>query len=128
MLQVQDWKVTFRVEENPDGETNAASVTTDINYCKATVRIHPEFAASEDDVIDSIRHELLHLLFEPYDLYREAIRQLLPVRDLAAEDRLWVYAMERTLLNFERTFDNGVYPLLREHPPGIQPVDNIEVL
>jgi hydroxymethylpyrimidine/phosphomethylpyrimidine kinase len=108
-LGVQAWKVSVLYE--PTGNPNwVASCTRQLPYQSAVIRIDPHMAESEEDVLDSLRHELIHVLLAPLDAYRDVVTSNIEADSPmdAAEDRAWTQAIETCVLAVERIFDWGL--------------------
>ena len=109
LLGVQHWKINVLYEPctNPNW---VASCARNIAYQKATITIDPSRADSEEDVIDSLRHELIHVLLAPFDAYRGIMTSHLTQGDTLdrIEDEAWEVAIENTVLAVERIFDWGL--------------------
>ncbi|MBD2119351.1 hypothetical protein [Trichocoleus sp. FACHB-262] len=108
-LGVQAWKVAVLYE--PTGNPNwVASCTRQLPYQSAVIRIDPHMAESEADVLNSLRHELIHVLLAPLDAYRDVVISNIEADSPmdAAEDRAWTMAIETCVLAVERIFDWGL--------------------
>lgn len=107
-LGVQHWSIAVSYEqpENPDW---AASCERHLDYHKAIIKIAPDKADSEAGVLNSLRHELLHVVLAPFDLYREAMFQLISDRPEAdrLDSRMFRFTIEQMVLNLERMLDHG---------------------
>lgn len=114
LLGVQAWKIDVLYEEA--GQPNwAASCTRQLPYQMATIRIDPAMAKDEADVLESLRHELIHVALAPFDAYRDVVTSSIkPDSSMdAAEERSWTLAIESAVLAVERIFDWGLpqYPI-----------------
>ena len=108
-LGVQAWKIGVFYE--PAGDPNwVASCSRQLPYQSATIRIDPQMAESEEDVLDSLRHELIHVLLAPLDAYRDLVTSNIESESPmdTAEDRAWTLAIESCVLAVERIFDWGL--------------------
>ena len=113
MLGPQDWHITWLAEPavTPDSQ---ASCSWNVHYNTATIRIDPACHDDEDAIVDSMFHELCHLLLAPYELYREVATQHIDNGSIAErQDKcLFGYAREQAVLNMERLWNWGG---LRDH-------------
>lgn len=91
------WKIRFDYGSLED----AAECERDLSYYRATIRFDPARAIDEADVLDSLRHELTHLLLAPFDQYRITMAAL--IRDDSPESRMedaaWHYACEHAVIS-----------------------------
>lgn len=119
LLQVQAWKVDIKTsadEELIDSDSMAC-VYLKPDYEKATIYIRPEWHPDAAEVLDSLRHELIHIVLAPMDTYQKLIQAYLPTDAArAVESRAFTTANEHCVLNIERLLTHGVYPLLRQPP------------
>lgn len=87
-------------------EDAGATVLTEINYEKATIQIDPAHAdhADEAGVLNSLRHELFHIIVAPFDAWEWQIdadyKRDTPEHRRARD--IFIHACERTVLNLER--------------------------
>lgn len=110
-LQVQAWKVDITYGR-PGGGRWVASCERAAPYLRATIELDPDAHADEAAVVESLRHELLHLLLAPFDQYRDLVTcALAPDSPMdEAERGAWRYAVEQTVGNLERMLDHGARP------------------
>jgi len=108
MVGPQDWAITWLAEPAniPD---SCASCSPNLPYNTATIRIDPAHHENEDDVIDSMFHELCHLLLTPFDVYREAATQHIDNGTVAErqDNYLFNHAREQAVLSLERVWNWG---------------------
>lgn len=112
-LQVGHWALNVLVEPIKDFDT-VAEVHMFGDYDKATITIDPRKHHSDEDVLRSLRHEMLHLHLNPVEIYSETMGEMLEPLDesgslYAAEQRLRTHAIERMVLNLERMLDHGFH-------------------
>lgn len=118
VMWLGDWRIT--VEYGPtSSERWAASCDRQAaDYNMATITIDPHKHYSEEDVVRTLVHELLHVALAPLDLYRDIITNLTPeMSELGsptalAEQRAWTHAIERSVTFLER----GIARHLWERP------------
>lgn len=100
---VGHWKITveFGRCSNPNWSAECTRVA---EYEKAWITIDPECLNTEAAVLESLRHELFHIVLAPFDLYRDAMTRAIEP-DSAAERQevcLWRSQVEKAVLNMER--------------------------
>jgi hypothetical protein len=100
---VERWciQVNYEACDNPN---HGASCGRAVDYDKAFITIDPDKHKDEGDVVDSLRHEIEHILLSPFDLYRDAMTQHIDdeTKEHRQEQRLFTYAVEQTVINIER--------------------------
>lgn len=77
------------------------------DYEKVTIEFDPDGLDDEAEVLRVLRHELLHLVASPFDLYGDAVEKL--TLDESTKDvlhRVWNHAQEMTVVNLERLVRN----------------------
>lgn len=108
-LGVPHWKVTVdygRCER----ETWIVQCSRNGDYWKAYITIDPAKHEDEEELLDSLRHELLHVLIAPFDLFVDAALQHVPDGDASrAMDRIREHAVEATVRNLERMLGGWTY-------------------
>lgn len=108
------WRVQFDEYANmrtPHGHTQMGECNWLIDYEKATITLNPEEFESEVDLVQTLRHECIHILLAPFSIVHEALDPLLAedkVRQNMIES-VWAHSMERTVLCVERMLDNMGY-------------------
>jgi hypothetical protein len=100
---VERWciQVNYEACDNPN---HGASCGRAVDYDKAFITIDPDKHKDEGEVVDSLRHEIEHILLSPFDLYRDAMTQHIDdeTKEHRQEQRLFTYAVEQTVINIER--------------------------
>lgn len=90
------------------GESSPACCQTDPTYERHRIWIDPENHDDEDDVLESIRHEILHVFDSPFVLYRRTAREAIGGSNHDAWDSLEdidLHAREQLVLSLERMLD-----------------------
>lgn len=84
------------------------------DYEKVAIELDPDWFDDEAEVLKVLRHELLHLIASPFDLYAESVERL-EIDESTKEvlDRVWNHAQEMTVVNLER-----LWKTLTGEPPG----------
>jgi len=115
-LQLQDWEIKFEYHCLGHGsDVTEAVCTPDPRYNRAVIVIDPARAENEEEVLKSLRHELLHCLIAAIETYRKAVGQLLDEKPFNAIDELFCDAVETTVRRLEQMLDHG---LKKEEPNG----------
>lgn len=70
-------------------------------YRKGTIWICPEHIDSESELEECFKHELFHLILNPYELILETIEALVPASSRKAVGSLFNQAAEQTVRNLE---------------------------
>jgi len=101
---VPHWTITVNYGPCDSSPTAAGEVDlTAASYWRAAITINPYQHSEEKDVIDTLVHELLHVVIAPMELLAQTARQ--HVQSEAAEEALQVvntHAVEQTVLALER--------------------------
>lgn len=113
MLGPQDWEITWLAEAAVTANSKA-SCSWNVHYSTATIRIDPACHDNEDEIVDSMFHELCHVLLSPFALYREVTTQHIASGSTAErrDNCLFDYAQEQAVLRMERLWNHGG---LRDH-------------
>lgn len=92
------WKVEIEYGrcDNPEW---GAQCYRKVEYWHAIITLDPERHDTEQDVLDSLRHEMTHLLLAPFDLYRDLMTQHISVDSPEGrqEGVAWTFAVEQTV-------------------------------
>lgn len=104
-LQLNMWDVDVRYRCLEDG---LGTCTPEVKHDTAVIEIDSEEHESSDDILNTLRHELIHLMLANLETYRKAVGQLVDDKAFDALDEFWRHAVERTVLNFERCLDHGL--------------------
>lgn len=109
-LHVADWRLRTFFEHSRMSGDCMAECARDVRYRKASLFFDCEKHDDEADVLDSIRHELLHVVLAPFDVLYEHLTAGL---DGVAKQQaifLWNVAVEQSIDTLEKAF-NEVAPL-----------------
>lgn len=87
----------------------SAECIRNVDYEFATIRVDPEKFDTEEEFLDSLFHEMCHIILSPIDLYREAATQHIEAGSVPQkqDERLWHFAIENTVINLERLWRWG---------------------
>jgi hypothetical protein len=99
---VPHWKI--RVVYGPCEQDHwQAECLRQVNYNFAEITINPHKHSDEAEVIESLEHELMHVVHSPFDLFYEVALQFVNDKDaLDALSRTWSYCTEQTVVNLNR--------------------------
>lgn len=100
-LHLSDWKVEGCVGR-AGGSDSIAEVGALDEYKVASITVDPERHDSLEEVAESVRHEVFHLLLAPFQAYRTALKDANgeDFRDLPS---LWDRCEEEVIRRLERT-------------------------
>jgi len=107
-LRLHDWYTTIEYGPCSNPNWGASCDRAGGDYKRATITINPELHDTEEEVLSSLTHELLHLVLAPLDVYRDIITSLVPgMHELGgpvavAEQRAWTHALEAVVTLLER--------------------------
>jgi hypothetical protein len=105
-LGIPHWKIDFyyNLRVSDGNHTVKGRCTKSINYNQAMVELDPDSFDDEAEVLKIIRHELLHVVLSPFDLFRQVADEMWkadPTRE-SMMDRVWDHAVEQAVVNLER--------------------------
>jgi predicted SprT family Zn-dependent metalloprotease len=105
-MSICEWTITASSEPKSSNKKfmRAARVDSRLDYLTATITLNPEAYQDDDDFLDSLYHELCHLVIAPFDLYRETAREATADGANNSLDRIYTYAMERVIKTMEFTW------------------------
>jgi hypothetical protein len=104
---LNSWLIEVKVETIPKEDT-VANVYYQPNYRKATVTFDPEKNDDELYLLDSIRHEMIHLMLSDFMNLYEAMSKVVSEDVMELLDLQYHSAVEKTVGNIERMFDIGL--------------------
>lgn len=110
LLGVQAWDVTVLYVPPPQDPRWMAACSRNPPYQRATIWIDPERHDTEEEVLNSLRHELIHVVLNPFDTYRGIMTCDIDKGSTIdrIEDEAWTMAVENAVLAIERIFDWGL--------------------
>ena len=108
-LGIQHWTVAVRYEpeaERPDGQIRRGFCSPNLDYNTAAIQFNPEAFDTEEEVLHVLRHELLHVVLSPYDLYKNALAPVLDTDPAKVEvfAVLWTHVIEKAVINLNRMY------------------------
>lgn len=103
---IPHWSVSVLYGRCSDESWAAECDCTASDYERATITLDPDRHDSEETVRASLRHELMHVVASPFDLYRDVMTQQLKAgSDMdRAESRLWRHCVEKAVKHLERMY------------------------
>jgi septum formation topological specificity factor MinE len=112
-LWLGQWHLSF-VYGPCEGGSWSAQCYRKAPYRQAIITIDPARAEDRADVLDSLRHELLHCVVGEFDVYANMVQTNIDVDDgpaTAVEERAFALAVERTVNHLECVLDGlGMTP------------------
>jgi hypothetical protein len=92
-MALSDWRIVVSTTTLEPGRV--AACTYDVSYMRAEIDIDPAQHDDEADVLDSLVHELLHLVVAPFEVYRRV--RIAGEEEDPKEEALWQIGMERAI-------------------------------
>jgi len=103
------WRITVKYGRLDDG--CMAQVHAKVAYQQARITIDPEQHETKADVLDSVRHELLHLVCAYFDHAHDVVAHFVSERENAAMHEAMHLASEHSVSHMERFLDGfGLTP------------------
>lgn len=105
-LWLSDWKIS--VEYEPlEGDTAAECRLSNADYNVAVIALDPAQFSNQKQVLQALVHELLHVTLARFDLYRDAVIELIPDHVYQdgggkVEQRLYRHALEQAVEMLQR--------------------------
>lgn len=103
-LGLNDWSITI-VVDRLDGLK--AEIEYRTCYRCAAITFDPSGIKDRDDLLDTLRHEMLHLLHAETSLYEHALRRSLSREAMIPYEQMITHAHERLVGNLERMLDSN---------------------
>lgn len=126
-LQLRHWKIEMVYGPLPD--TCYAMCKPNPQNRLAEITMDPTSFDNEIEVLETFRHELLHILNADFETYRKTVCQLVEDKEFHALDEMFTYATESLIWRLERMFDYGLeidVKRLCEELRGDNPVEEVE--
>jgi hypothetical protein len=102
LLHVGHWTIDLSFDASRLQPTSMAECERMSCYDRATIILHPEKHRDEADVIDSIEHELLHIVLAPFDLSWNVVSESFRGIPLEHVKTVWQYSLEQTIVTLQR--------------------------
>jgi hypothetical protein len=102
------WHIVVRYErvadEHPEGFTVSANCRAKPEYERATITIDPDEMDDEAELLRILRHELMHIVLAPFNLYRGFATAFVEQKSTAdaQEDAIWAHSVEQGVRSLER--------------------------
>lgn len=109
-FQLNDWWIYTKYEQLSDVDWRGQVDLGQADYKRATIRFNVLFLDSDEDVLRVLRHELLHLLLAPFEIYDDVVYQYVHEDAVATKvrSRMRTHALEMIVGNLERALDYGL--------------------
>ena len=111
-LQLQEWDITLSWQHcSPDDSPNFATKATaqpDPKYKILLIRIDPMEIDSEEDLLETLLHELVHALDSEWELFRRMALQLASESEDAMLHEAYAHAKEQTRFRVEAMLLHGL--------------------
>jgi len=99
LLGIEEWDIKFRyskLEEDTMGVCMA-----DPQYKKATIIVDIAEHKNNEELLDTIRHEMLHIIHAEFELYREMIKDHVGANTLTTMDTVFELGAETVVRRLE---------------------------
>ena len=110
MLYLQDWKITIDWRPIPGGVE--ARVTCQPGYQRAKIEIDIGMIETEEQLKETLWHEMFHILHSDFETFRKAAFQHIDGAGSCAEnamDEIWHCAVEHLVRRLENVFEHGLH-------------------
>lgn len=129
-LGIPHWKIRVTLdprEPRENGDTQRGIVEYRVDYNTAVINLNPDSFDDETEVIETLRHELQHIVASPYAIVYGMLRSLLDnePKVWALIDSAWTHANEQTVINLERMYlglTNEADPMAKKPKPKPMPM------
>lgn len=129
LLAVHSWSIHVFFDTIPDEADDhhghvRANVLRKISYNIASITFDNAKFDTEQELLNSLRHELMHITHAAFDLYYETVMNFVPEDAIPAMRRLYTHAAEQTVVHLQRMFDwNGLHSMGEEctHVKKVEP-------
>ena len=107
-LGIPHWHVVVRYKtESDDGDfVVRGRCDRRAEYNSASLTLNPESLDGAEEVLATLRHELLHIVLAPFDMYQEAVGPLLDGDRAKHEvfDVVFRHCVEKAVINLNRMY------------------------
>jgi len=109
-MGLEDWTIDI-LFERLEGNTMAESYFMP-EYRRATMTFDlSEHTEEDESLLESIRHEFLHIIHSPLGLYRDSVATLVSNPSWAVLEKVWGHSCEEMVSRMETILDNlGLTP------------------
>lgn len=109
----QHWSVNWRTERIDDPDTRGLCWPSS-SYENATIKIDPDKCSDSEQLLDTMFHEVCHLILAPAQDALNSVRDALPKEARKVARPFVVDAVERSVLNLERAWNKTLRALYVE--------------
>jgi hypothetical protein len=102
LLHVAHWTIDLSLDASRLHPSSMAECERRILYDRATIILDADKHLDEADVIDSIEHELLHVVLAPFDLSWNVVSESFHGVPLEHVKTVWQYSLEQTIVTLQR--------------------------
>lgn len=101
LMALEQWTFIWKFDHRT--EKVYAECDARLDYRRTTISFNPAMMENEVDLITSLRHEMFHTVLACYNLYMEAVDELLTDDSPEAKilGRIWTHVIEQGVVNLE---------------------------
>jgi hypothetical protein len=104
LVGVSHWTIAVSFDATKEGTKATCEVF--VKYERAEITIDAQKAETPLDVLESLRHELFHVLLANFEVYFQIVQRATKEQELVDLNLYgWQFAQEKTVLNMERACD-----------------------
>ena len=104
-LQLQRWKVTVYYTHLSQAYGTCTPLA---NQETAIIEIDNDERENRDELLNTLRHELIHCMLADFETYRKSVGELLDDKVFNALEPVFRHAVERAVANIENCLDSGL--------------------
>jgi hypothetical protein len=105
-MQLASWEINVKWVRLDPGVM--AQCKADVRYHSATLEVDPDAHDTKAELLDTLRHELAHVLHAEFGLYECAVAHLINQRERNVLDEIGDAAREKTVNAIERMLTEGI--------------------
>jgi len=124
-LGIPHWSIVFYYDlrEQKGSFAKRGECIRQVRYDKAAISFDPEEFGTEDEVLKNLRHELIHVVLAPFDLFWHAAEAHWTDDPVRTEimNTVWDHAVEQAVINIERVCEGHGPTELIAAVPGPKP-------
>lgn len=116
-LDLSGWRITFfygPIPSKSPGSASRAQIVLKTRSKIAAITFNPEELCNEQEVVETLRHELLHFMDGYYEIYRDSVHEFLDDNARESTDKIFYLASEHMVLMLEGMLDFGLKIPVRE--------------
>lgn len=105
-LGIGHWRIEvgYDLREGSESFTLLGRCRRMPEYNIARIELDADALDDEQGVMRTLRHELMHIVLAPFDLYRAALQPLHDETAAAMAEVVWVHSVEKAVVNLERMY------------------------